>query len=250
MAILAASALALPAVASGQQLLTDPLLRHGEVLTFAVHSSRFGGMGTATMRVDGDTLNGRSVSRMSFDFKGHVAVFNVSDHTRSWIDPVSMTTMRYTKVERSPVSKRDEAVDIDRANNVWRDARGAHPLASGQPLDELAFIYAMRSVASNGAALPGSLEIPRHFDAARNPVHVNVLPSVDLQSMGTTLRARVLEIVVRDSRQKNGTSKITFYIGVDDGYLPLRIDSSMPLGGTMSLTLKSVTVPSTLARNQ
>lgn len=242
--------LATPEPTTAQAFSTNPLIRQGEVLTYTVNSSRFGNIGTATMTVDSDTLEGRIVTRLSFDFSGRITLFKVSDHTRSWIDPVTGTTLRYSKSERSPLSKRDEIAIIDRSAKTWADAKKSYPLASNEPLDELAFIYAMRQLSSYGDALPVSLDISRHFDTARNPVRVNVLVPVSMVALGVTQRAQVLEMLVKDTRQKSGFSKLTFYLGEDAAHLPLRINSSMPVGGTMSLTLKSVTVVSTLARKK
>lgn len=254
MSVVIAGALAAPLAttqrSAAQTFSTNPLIRQGEVLTYTVHSSRFGNIGTATMTVDSDTLDGRMVTRLSFDFSGRITLFKVSDHTRSWIDPVTGTTLRYSKSERSPLSKRDEKAYIDRSAKTWTDAKGSYPLASSEPLDELAFIYAMRQLSSYGDALPVSLDVSRHFDASRNPVHVNVLVPVRVAAIGTTQRAQVLEMLVKDSRQKSGFSKLTFFMSEDAAHLPLRIDSSMPVGGTMSLTLKSVTVGSTIARTK
>jgi hypothetical protein len=233
-----------PAVA--QDLGTTPLLRSGEVLTFTVHSSRFGDIGTATMRVDMDTIGGRVAYRMSFDFKGRVLIMSVSDHTRSWIDARTMNTIRYTKSEHTPLTNRDEQVDIVPDGGVWKDSKGEHPLASTEPLDELAFIYVMRALAGR-EELASSTEIQRHFDVNRNPVIVNLLGTEQTRTPDGTAQARILQMVVRDSRQKGGTTKLKLYIGTDHSHLPLRIESSMPMGGAMSMILKSAVIPQTLA---
>src|SRR5690349_21655431 len=81
----------------------SPVIRVGEELTFSVHSSKFGEMGTAVMRTVRDTIDGRDAYRLSFDFSGRALLFKVSDRTRSWIDAQTLTTLRYQKIERSPI---------------------------------------------------------------------------------------------------------------------------------------------------
>src|SRR5688572_29144808 len=84
----------------------------GEQLAFSVASSRFGRIGTAVMRVSSDTIRGRDALLLAFDFSAKIILFKASDKTRSWVDPNTLSSLRYTKRERSPVSRRDENVEI------------------------------------------------------------------------------------------------------------------------------------------
>lgn len=215
-----------------------PIIRAGEVLTYRVHSSRFGNIGTAVMRVDEDTAQGQPAYRLSFTFKGRVMLFKVSDETQSWIDPTTFSSLRYRKRERTPIGSRDEAVEVMPTRGAWSDEHGTHPIASEAPLDELAFIYFARG-------LPAAFEemnLTRHFDQARNPVVFQQLPAETVTALGGDSKAIVIEMHVPDARQKKGRSSLRFYISEDADRLPLRIDSSMPMAGTMTLTLQSVEV--------
>lgn len=233
--------LLLPAAVSAQAAEKSPYIRVGEELTFAVRSSRFGNMGTAVMRTVNDTANGRDVYRLSFDFSARVMLFRVSDRTRSWIDAGTMNTVRYQKRERSPLGSRDEDARITQvagSAGTWSDAKGAHPLAASDPLDELAFIYLVRSAASTVDA--HGVDVNRHFDVNRNSIKLTSRGSARVAALGDTIAATVIQMDARDPRQKSGTSRIIFYIGTDDNHLPLRIDSSMPMAGNVTMTLKSV----------
>jgi len=215
-----------------------PVIRVGEVLTYRVNSSRFGDIGTAVMRVDEDTAQGQLVYRLSFAFKGRVLLFTVSDETRSWVDMATLSSVRYSKRERTPIGNRDEAVEMNPAAGVWSDARGEHPLANHAPMDELAFIYFVRGLPMTF----DEMNIARHFDAERNPVVFRRIGQELVSAPGGDRPAAVIEMRVPDERQKGGFSTLRFYISDDDERLPLRIDSSMPMAGTMKLTLESVTV--------
>jgi len=63
-----------------------------------------------------------------------------------------------------------------------------------------------------------------------------------ITALGRELHATVIEMRVPDTRQKKGTSTLRFYIGDDTDRLPLRIDSAMPMAGTMTLVLESVSL--------
>jgi hypothetical protein len=220
-----------------------PLMRPGERLTFQVHSARFGDIGTAVMRVDEDHTAGRDALRLSFDFSARITLFKVSDETRSWVDVETGSTLRYSKRERSPISNRDEWVEI-LPTGVWATAKGEQKLGSDDPLDELAFIYLVRSMADSTHSLT---EIRRHFDEARNPVRIQMLGIETIRTSSGPQRALVVQMDVRDPRQKSGSNRVRFYVSDDDARLPLRIDTSMPVAGALTMTLQSAVVQAPLA---
>lgn len=199
---------ATPAADSGRAL---PLVRAGEQLVYQVHSSRFGNIGKAVLQVDRDTLDGAPAFLLSFDFNARIALFKVSDHTRSWLDATELSTLRYQKHERSPIGGRHEDVriaDVARTTDL--------------PLDELSFIYFIRAL---DLAAGDTIVVRRHFDARRNPVRI------------VALGTRHYEMTVPDSRQKHGTSQLRFLISNDEARVPLRIESTMPVAGAITMTL-------------
>jgi len=223
-----------PAAATGQKLPFAP----GEELTFSVRSSRLGGDGTAVMKVTADTARGRDVYLMAFDFNAKVLLFKASDRTRSWFDPATRSSLRYAKRERSPLGSYDEAVEIFGEEGYWRSKDGKFDCASPDPLDELSFLYFIRTLPLEDGATYG---LSRHFDQARNPVRVRVvgrkvLP--DTRHEGS-YRTVLVEMRVPDSRQETGTSLLRVYLTDDEQRVPVRIESAMPIGGTMVMTLDS-----------
>jgi hypothetical protein len=209
------------------------LVRPGEELTYAVQSARLGRMGKAVMKAEGpDTVAGVMTYQLSFDFSARVALFKISDRTRSWVTVDSLATVRYTKRERSPISKRDEDVRIDAAAREWSDGKTTSPLASGQPLDELSFIYLVRSL---NLAIGQVVQVSRHFDERRNPVRIQ---AIRRDTVGL-VRVVVYEMQVPDARQKSGHTTLRFYISDDHSHLPMRIETSMPVAGAITMTLES-----------
>jgi hypothetical protein len=233
-----ASILSLAVSSASAQEAARPLVRLGETLTYRVHSARFGNIGTAIMRVEPDTIRGRAAYRLSFEFSAKVVLFKISDKTHSWLDAETMTTLRYAKAERSPIGKRDELSDVFASRGIWSGAKGEQPLASPLPLDELSFIYFVRTV---GHAVNSSVN--RHFDLARNPVHFRCLGLTEVDALGEKRAAHIIQMDVKDPRQNNGSGTLRFYLSEDEDRLPLRIDSSMPVAGALTLTLTTVSLP-------
>lgn len=213
-----------------------PLVRPGEELTYEVRTARFGVIGNAKLRVDADTINGRKALRLAFDFGGRVALFKVEDRTRSWLDPETLSTLRYSKSEKSPIGGRNELVDVSSETLSWTEKGQKNPLACPEPLDELAIIYLIRALE------PGvSMTVTRHFDEERNPIAIESLGQQTVEALGGEQAANAFRMVVPDARQKGGKSELRFYISNDDARVPLRIESRMPVAGAMTLTLVGVT---------
>ncbi len=219
-------------------LSAQPLVRPGEVLVYRVRSARFGDVGTAVLRVEGpDTINGRPAYRLMFDFNARILLFNVSDQTRSWLDQETLSTLRYSKDERSPIGRRSEAVEVSTTDSSWTEGGVRRPLATRAPLDELAFIYLARSVEPVAGE---SFQLERHFDAARNPVQLCVLGQETIEALGRSFQATVVQMDVPDARQGDGRSRLRIYVSADPERLVLRIDTSMPVAGALTLTLIAV----------
>jgi uncharacterized protein DUF3108 len=220
-----------------------PYVRPGEELVYRVRSQHFGEIGQATMRVLEDTIAGRRAYRLTFDFQARVVLFGISDRTRSWLDAETLSTLRYTKEERSPVGRRAEVVDINFADSSWSERGVRRPLAAGAPLDELAFIYLVRNI---DPLTETPTVIARHFDPARNPVRLCMLGRETIEALGRSFDALVVQMDVPDRRQRDGHNRLRFYVGEPPERLVLRIDSSMPVAGALTLTL--IAVNNALAR--
>jgi hypothetical protein len=217
----------------------------GEELVYGVRSSRFGRIGKAHMRVAGpDTLRGRETLLLSFDFSAKVLLFRISDRTRSWFDPEAAASLRYSKRERSPLSDRDENVEIYPDELRWVEGGTEGELPTSAPLDELSFLYYLRTL----PLLDGDVyDLNRHFDARRNPVTIRVAGrETRSEAAGTPIEGTydvvVVDLLVPDARQEGGTTRIRLYLTDDAARVPVRLETSMPVGGTMVLELESRTV--------
>lgn len=213
--------------------------RPGEELVFDVHSSRFGRIGEAYMRVSGpDTVRGRQTYLLSFDFSAKVLLFRISDETRSWFDPATGSSLRYTKRERSPLPDRNEHVEIDPEAMQWIELGDTADLATSTPLDELSFLYYIRTLPLDDGDV---YRVERHFDLRRNPVTIQVigrqrLPVRTGQHEGSAALIDV-EMTVPDVRQKEGARRIRLLLTDDARRIPVRMETTMPFGGAMVLQL-------------
>jgi hypothetical protein len=212
----------------------------GEELVYQLHASRFGKVGKGTMRVEGpDSVRGRAAYLLHFDVQGRVGPFKVEDCTRSWLDPVGPSALRYEKRERHPLSTRVEEVELFPAEYRWAAADGeAGEILTDRPLDELSFIYLLRTLDLDVGA---EFSLDRHFQANRNPVLVRVIRKEKVTLPSGVFSTILVEMEVRDGRRFNGSGLIRLYL-TDDAYrYPVRIETSMPVVGTMVLELEALT---------
>jgi hypothetical protein len=244
-------AAALPPIPVAQAPATPLPFGIGEELVYQVRSQRFGQVGTATLRVEGpETVRGTTTFLLHFELKGRVGPFSIEDHTRSWIDPRGLVSLRYEKRERHPLATRHDAVEIFPHERRWEAKDGQSGTISGEsPLDELSFIYLLRSLDLEGAER--EISVDRHYQAERNPVQVQLISREDVTLPVGIFPALVVEMRVRDGRRFNGSGVIRLHLTDDAHRYPLRIETSFPVVGTMILDLQAVTpaVPKALVND-
>ena len=119
----------------------------------------------------------------------------------------------------------------------WKSAGGQiSESPTDTPLDELSFMYFIRTL----PMIPGSTySFDRHFDLARNPVTVSVIRREVIPTPMGELRVILVEMRVRDPRHYKGEGVIRIHLTDDDCRLPARIESTMPVVGTATLTIAS-----------
>jgi len=208
----------------------------GEALDYQVRVSRLGDVGTGRMWIEGpEEVGGVAAWRLRFEMEAGKGPFRASDRTSSWVDPRTLRTLRYDKRERHLLSKSDEQVTIDYATRTWTDAEGpSGALATDRPLDELSFLYYLRTIASSRDT---TLRLDRHYDADRNPILVHFIGRDTLSTPAGVFRTRIIDMEVRDPKRYKGTGVIRLHISEGDCPMLVRMESKMPLLGTTTLTL-------------
>jgi Protein of unknown function (DUF3108) len=235
--LLAAFALCAGAVGAGAQAPGDLPFAPGERFEYSgrVH---VGVSGRGTLRVDGPSeLRGTAVWTLHSDMEGKLGFLRASDRAVSWIDPLRMSALRFTSRERHLLAKHDDDVSIFASEKRWTAEGGLEgPLVSEAPLDELSFLYFLRTLPLADEA---ELTVARHFDAARNPTIVRVVGREEIQVGAGKFRAVVVEMRVRDLRRYQGEGTIRIHLSDDRCRLLLRLESKVPDAGAAVLSLVS-----------
>jgi hypothetical protein len=210
----------------------------GERLGYEVTVAKIGKVGKATMWIEGPVdVRGASTYVLRFDSHIRIALLSAVSRSSSWFDPARRLSLRFFKNESNPLSHREESVDLFPDKKEWTAADGQSGASlDGQPLDELSFMYFIRTLPMTPGA---AYSFDRHFDAARNPVTVKVIGRGIIPTPMGELHVFRLEMRVRDPRHYKGEGLIRIDLTDDECRLPVRIETTMPVVGTAVLTIDS-----------
>jgi hypothetical protein len=211
----------------------------GEVLAYRVTLGAFG-TGEGHLRVAAaEPVRGQPVVLLRFDFDSSVGPFKVRHHSRSWLAEQRFASLRYEVDERTPLGDIRERAELFPEEQRWAGEREAGSSPSAEPLDELSFIYLLRTV----PLAPGGIyQFPRHYDARRGLVKVRVLRREPLSVPAGEFQTVVVEMEVRDPKRygKDGRGVLRLYLTDDARRLPVRMESQVPVAGQLVLQLRSV----------
>lgn len=235
LAAAAAGAVLLAASAAGQRAPGAFPFAPGEACVYRGNGP-LGRMGSGTFAVDADAATGGWLLR--FDFRGRMGPVGVENHTRSWFDPGETASVRFTKMERSPVSTRRQDVRMDARARRWTGMQEDGAMPTGAPLDELSFVYFLRTLR---LAAGDTYSFDRHYDTARNPVRVRVMGHGRVTVPAGDFAAVQVEMRVRDAHHYDREGVILIHFTDDTRRIPLRMESRIPLAGRVVLSLEAIT---------
>lgn len=142
----------------------------------AEYEVKFGGirMGNGHMEVLGEEMiRGRNVLHTRFHIRGGPFFFKVDDRLESWIDPATLSSLRFRQELNEGSRDRERTFEFypDRATylEVGKDAEEP---SVPNPLDDASFIYFVRTVPLE---VGQEYSFNRYFKPDRNPVKVRVL---------------------------------------------------------------------------
>ena len=239
-------------LAGGAALVASPA-RAQTCLPFAVGESLryvvkigFGlrvGNGEMTVAA-GDTVRGEATLLLRFGVEAGAGPIHASQKSASWVTPLQLSTLRFTKRERSPLTNVDDSVEVYPREKRWTAANGAIGYApSDLPLDELSFLFFVRTLPLGPDS---SWNFSRHYDPARSPTLVRVLGHERVKTDAGTFETWKVELKVRDPAHFRGLGRMILNVTDDAQRVPVRIETDMrEAGGTVLELVARVTPAST-----
>jgi hypothetical protein len=217
----------------------------GEVLEYR---GKFGFIpaGAATLSVlPSDTIRGVPSWKFSLTsgIKVNAGIFRFENSTTllSWTGIDDFISRRFTKRLEENGKVRNEDFRIQPDSGFFRRNSDPPKPTSKAPLDDVAFIYFMRTTPLE---LKKTYRYDRYFRSEKNPVTVEVLKREEMEMPdGTKVKCLVLHPVVDEANGMfSKTSDARLWLTDDARRIPVRIETTYNFG-TVALVLKSVTLP-------
>lgn len=212
----------------------------GERLEYQVKLGAFT-VGESWMRVHGiERVRGHRTYHVSMGIRGGIPMARVDNLLESWIDVESLSsrrfvqdqdevrTKRFRQFEFYPEERRYERADIDEAGELPTD----------QPLDEIAFVYYVRTLPLE---VGETYELDRYFQEDGNPVVVKVLRRDEIEVPAGTFRTIVVQPVIQTRGLFGEGGEAEIHFSDDSRRLLVQLRSRVPVMGSLSLHLRNIT---------
>lgn len=208
----------------------------GERLDYQV---KFGpvSVGSATMEVVGvETLRGRQVYHTRFVVKGGTLFYKVNDRYESWFDPRDDVSLRFKQQIDEGTYEAERTYEIFPERRVYVENDKPEQPSVGNPLDEAALIYYMRTMPLE---MGETYDLDRYFKPDRNPVRVQVLRRERVTTPAGTFNTIVVRpsIKAKGIFSEGGKAEVWF---TDDSVRTMVQMKSQLKFGSLNLYLKSV----------
>jgi len=237
-ALLAVGAVPVPSAAQDSAVLRTPWAT-GEFLEYTL---KFGviSAGSGRMQVTGrDTLRGRPVWRLKFDFSGGVGFLRVQDVFESWVDVETHNSLQFVQRISEPGYKRLRTYRIYPERSVFRLDEQQELASVPNPLDDAAFFFFIRTIPLE---VGKSYDFQRYFDPKANPVTIRVLRRESVEVPAGKFNAIVIQPMIKTSGIFSEGGHAELWLSDDDRRILLQMKSKLKFG-SLNLYLRKFTLP-------
>lgn len=218
----------------------------GETLTYDL---RFGAIkvGTSRLRVIGqEMVRGRNTWRVRFNVSGGTFFYKVNDVYESWMDVVTLNSLRYVQDLEQGSRDRERSFEIFPERAVYREStHGTTDRPSvADPLDDGSFLYFIRTVPLE---IGRTYTFNRYFRPDRNPVVIRVLRRERVKVPAGEFDAIVIQPIIKTSGIFAEGGQAEIWLSDDAARMMLQMKSRLSFG-TLNLYLRSYQLSATNAR--
>jgi len=212
----------------------------GEHLVYKVKVGIFG-VGEGYMSVVGvDEYEELPVYRIEMGIDGGLGPAKVDDLYQTWLDVSTLQTWRYVRDidEVGYQSYRHWRFFPDRMRWERQDNDEAGDLGSALPLDEIAFIYYIRTLPLE---VGKTYTLNRYFQDDGNPVVVKVLRRDERETEGVRYKTIVVSPEIQTDGLFGKGGKAEIHFTDDERRLPVYVKSDIPkFPGSLTLHLRRI----------
>jgi hypothetical protein len=203
------------------------------------------GGGTASMAVQAlDTVRGHPSYRLAFRTKGGITVFKINDVQRSWLDARELFAHRFEQKLNQTGYSRDRTYEFFPGEMRYfseQNPSDSGTLATELPLDDVSFIYFIRTLPLNVGDV---YTAARYFRSDGNPVTVRVLRRERITVPAGSFNAVVVKPIIRTKGLFSEGGEAEIWFTDDPRHMPLRVRAKVSIA-TLTMELQSFTAGDT-----
>ncbi|MFW6206287.1 MAG: DUF3108 domain-containing protein [Gemmatimonadota bacterium] len=214
----------------------------GERAEYAVSLGLFGNVGEGSMEVVGiEDVHGHPTYHLRFDLEGGIPFASVDTRLESWLDVQELFARRIHKDQHEVNYRRDAWYDFfpDSMFYQRRESGATDTLASPEPLDEVSFLYFVRTLPLD---VGETYTFNRYYKESGNPVTIQVLRREMMTGAdGSEIPVVVVQPIIETSGLFGQGGEAEVYFTDDWRRILVRMTSKVPVIGRLGLTLKGYT---------
>ncbi|HSM59561.1 MAG TPA: DUF3108 domain-containing protein [Longimicrobiales bacterium] len=212
----------------------------GERLVYKVKVGVFNAGEARISIVDLDTVRGNPTYRASMTIDGGLGPAHVDDEYTSWFDIRNLRSWRYVRDIHELSYKSYRHYEFYPSRRMWEreDNDESGPLGSSLPLDDVAFIYYIRTLPLE---VGKTYTMNRYFKEDGNPVVVRVLRKDERETEAGTFRTIVVKPIIKTDGLFGEGGDAELHFTDDDRRILVYLKSNIPkFPGSLTLHLQEI----------
>ena len=205
-----------------------------------VYDVKFGALdvGDAVMEVAGvEQVRGRDTYHVKFSVKGGTFFYKVNDRYESWIDTISLVSLRHHQQIDEGSYERERKYEISPERGVYRENEKPEQPTVPEPLDDGSFFFFLRSITLE---VGQTYTFDRYFKPDRNPVTVTVVRRERIKVPAGSFEAIVLHPSIKAKGVFGEGGQAEIWLADDSSRVMLQMKSKLKFG-SLNLYLKKQT---------
>ncbi len=196
--------------------------------------------GNGTLSVLGiDTVRGRSAYHFRQTIGGGVNLllykYALRDTMESWVDTATFSSLRFTQQQWHQGKLRSKHYEIFPDRGMYRDGGEAEQASVFNPLDDLSLFFYARTLP---LVVGSTIDIPRHFKSASNPVVLKVVGRETIEAAGREWNTVIVQPIIKTSTMfADGDGRV--WLSDDSAHVVVQLNAKAPAIGSITMKLKS-----------
>ena len=197
-------------------------------------------VGTGLLQVIAqEEIDGRNTVHASLQVKGRLLFAKVNDKFDSWFDPDVFISRRFVQDQRELSYTRQRRYEIAVEQGTYRETLSGKvdSLSTTEPLDDVSFLFYVRTLPLR----VGDVDtIPRYFKPGRDVI-IRVIGKRTITVPAGTFETIVVQPTITNAGGLFGQGgKAEVYLTDDSARILVMLKSSVPVLGSLELTLREV----------